>query len=115
MVAAPATVGATPPAGVSSTGQSVSIVAPAPRGLKKAKLVIKGHNFSKVKVKVGKKVKVVNRDSVDHTVTSNTGAWPEVFVPAGQKRKFRAPATTGKYKFHCRLHPGMKGKLKVKG
>src|SRR6478609_1835155 len=53
-------------------------------------------------------VKVVNKDNVAHTVTSNIAGKFNVNVPAHATRQFRAPATPQKYGFHCTFHPSMK-------
>ncbi len=62
----------------------------------------------------GSIVKVVNKDSVAHTVTSNTAGKFNVSVPAHSTRQFRAPGTAQKYGFHCTIHPTMHGVLKVR-
>jgi plastocyanin len=62
----------------------------------------------------GHLVKVVNKDAVAHTVTSNRAGKFNVFVPAHSSRSFRAPATPMKYGFTCTIHPSMKGILKVR-
>lgn len=64
-------------------------------------------------VRHGTIVKVVNKDAVLHTVTSNTAGKFNVRVPAHSTRQFRAPATKGNYGFHCTPHPTMKAVLHV--
>jgi plastocyanin len=59
-------------------------------------------------------VKVVNKDGVAHTVTSNIAGKFSVRVPAHSSRSFRAPAAPGRYGFHCAIHPSMKATLKVR-
>jgi plastocyanin len=58
-------------------------------------------------------VKVVNKDSVAHTVTSNIAGRFNVSVPAHTTKQFRAPRAPGRYGFHCTFHAGMKSTLKV--
>jgi plastocyanin len=62
----------------------------------------------------GALVKVVNKDSVAHTVTSNRAGKFNVSVPAHSSRSFHAPGTPMKYGFHCTIHPQMTGVLKVR-
>lgn len=59
-------------------------------------------------------VKVVNRDGVTHTVTSNRAGKFSVRIPPNSSRSFRAPSTPMKYGFHCNIHPSMMGILKVR-
>lgn len=63
-------------------------------------------------VRHGATIKVINKDSVRHTVTSNTAGKFNVAVPAHSSRTFKAPVK-GTYGFHCTLHPSMKGTLHV--
>ena len=75
------------------------------------------HSFSytvPASVLHGTLVKVVNKDAVTHTVTSNAAGKFNVSVPAHSTKSFRAPATPQKYGFHCTIHPSMKGILKVR-
>ena len=65
-------------------------------------------------VKAGATIKVVNKDAAAHTVTSDDGVTFDVAVPAKTTVKFKAPATVGKYAFHCSIHPTMLGTLVVK-
>jgi len=65
-------------------------------------------------VQRGTLVRVVNKDAVTHSVTSNAAGKFNVFVPAHSTRQFRAPSTPQKYGFHCTPHPSMKGILKVR-
>jgi plastocyanin len=60
----------------------------------------------------GTKVKWVNRGSTAHTSTSNTSLWDSGAIAPGASfaRVFRRAGT---FKFHCSIHPGMKGKIVV--
>jgi plastocyanin len=80
------------------------------------KLTISAFTFTpgKLKVTVGQKIKIVNMDAVAHTVTADDGVSFDVAVPAKTTVTFKAPSTPGKYKFHCTIHPTMKGLLIVK-
>ena len=68
----------------------------------------------KLKVNAGQKIKIVNQDAVAHTVTSDDGTSFDVAVPAKTTVTFNAPATAGKYKYHCSIHTTMHGLLIVK-
>jgi plastocyanin len=65
-------------------------------------------------VKAGATIKIVNKDSVAHTVTSDTDGIFDVPAPAKMTVKFKAPTTPGTYTFHCSIHPSMHGTLIVK-
>jgi len=83
---------------------------------KAKKITISTFMFSPgiVKVLPGGKIKVVNQDAVAHTVTSDDATSFDIPVPAKSTVTFRAPATPGKYKYHCTIHPTMHGVLVVK-
>ena len=63
----------------------------------------------------GASVTVMNKDSVQHTVTADTTGGFDVTVPAGGTATFTAPSAPGSYAFHCSIHPSMQhGMLIVK-
>ena len=64
----------------------------------------------------GAEVKVVNRDTAEHTVTADQGvALFDVEVQEnGGTATFKAPSEPGTYAFHCTYHPSMHGSLTVK-
>lgn len=65
-------------------------------------------------VSPGATVRVVNKDSVAHTVTADTGnAFDDEATP-GQTTSFTAPTKPGSYPFHCKYHGNMHGTLIVK-
>jgi len=68
---------------------------------------------SPASVKKGVQVKVINKDAVGHTVTSDAAGKFNVTVPAHSTRFFKAPSVAGTYKYHCNPHPSMHGVLKV--
>jgi plastocyanin len=77
---------------------------------------IAGFQFSPstLTVKVGAPVKVINNDSVGHSVTSDDGtSFDTRILPQGQSAEFRAPTKPGSYPFHCTAHPMMTGTLIV--
>jgi plastocyanin len=69
---------------------------------------------AKLKVKAGQKIKIVNQDAVAHTVTSDDGTTFNVSVPGKSTVVVAAPATAGKYAYHCTIHPTMHGMMIVK-
>ena len=70
-------------------------------------------NPSSVTVKVGQKVTWVNEDTVDHNVTSSSGASIKASnFGHGQSFSF-TPTKAGTIKYSCTIHPGMNGTLIV--
>lgn len=83
-------------------------------GKKKPTITISMFAFTVPKnVKAGATIKVVNKDAAPHTVTADDLSF-DVSVPAKSTVKFKAPATVGKYPFHCTVHSTMKSTLVVK-
>jgi plastocyanin len=64
-------------------------------------------------VSPGATITIVNKDSVEHSVTSKPDAGFSTDVDAGEQKTFTAPAQPGTYPFVCRYHPNMKGTLTV--
>jgi plastocyanin len=64
-------------------------------------------------VKTGTKVTWINKDSVPHTITSDSGTLlnSEAISP-GQSFSFTF-TNTGSVKYHCKIHPTMKGQIIV--
>ena len=54
-----------------------------------------------------------NKDSVDHTVTSDTGAWPDSGSLATNKTFSHTFTKAGTYPYHCSIHPSMKATVVV--
>ena len=63
-------------------------------------------------VAVGTTVTWMNTDSVAHTSTSDAAGWDSgIVVPGGQfSAAFRS---TGRFSYHCAIHPGMIGTVVV--
>jgi plastocyanin len=61
----------------------------------------------------GQQVTVVNKDSVEHTVTADANNAFDVEVAGGASATFTVPDTPGTYAFHCTYHPKMHGSLTV--
>jgi plastocyanin len=62
----------------------------------------------------GTQINIVNNDSVEHSVTSDTAGAFDQDVDGHEKATFKAPSQPGDYPFHCSYHPKMKGTLTVK-
>jgi plastocyanin len=63
----------------------------------------------------GTAIPVTNRDSADHTVTSDTaGLFAADNLSQGTTVTFTAPTRPGTYTFHCAIHPSMHGALVVR-
>ncbi len=67
-----------------------------------------------VTVGPGTQVNIVNNDSVEHSVTSDTAGVFDKDVEGNEKATMTAPSKPGEYPFHCSYHPNMKGTLIVK-
>ncbi|MGH6656976.1 MAG: cupredoxin domain-containing protein [Actinocrinis sp.] len=71
-------------------------------------VTISGFAFSgPLTVAPGATVTVMNKDSVEHTVTADSSGGFDVTVPAGGTATFKAPSAAGTYMFHCAVHPSM--------
>jgi plastocyanin len=61
----------------------------------------------------GATVSVVNSDSVEHTVTADSGSAFNAEVGDNGTATFTAPTQPGTYAYHCTYHPSMHGQLIV--
>ena len=99
--------------GTAKSPASSSPAAPAPAAA--ATITITNFTFTgPTTVPAGATVAVTNRDSVEHTVTSDGLSQFNVQAPAGQTVTFKAPTAPGTYPYHCSIHPQMHGSLIVK-
>jgi plastocyanin len=78
-----------------------------------AAITVKDFAFSTTPVKAGATVTVHNDGPSTHTVTADTTGGFNVTIDSGKDATFTAPSTAGTYKFHCNIHPFMKGTLTV--
>ena len=75
---------------------------------------IKGMAFTPttLTVSAGTTVKWTNKDAVNHTVTSDTGAFDSGNVAPNATFSFKF-ITAGTYNYHCSIHPTMTAKIVV--
>jgi plastocyanin len=67
-----------------------------------------------VTVSPGAQIAITNKDSVEHSVTSDTADKFSVDVDGNEEGTLTAPTAPGEYAFHCKYHPSMHGTLIVK-
>jgi plastocyanin len=90
------------------TGSSVA-------GASAATITIEGFSFGDpVTVSPGAQITVVNKDSVQHTVTSDIAGPFKTYIKGNSQETFTAPTAPGSYPFHCSAHPNMHGTLIVR-
>jgi plastocyanin len=95
--------------GETATGEN------SPTATAAATITIEGMAFGQpLTVAPGAQIAVVNNDSVEHSVTSDTAGAFDEDVDGQQKTTLVAPSQPGEYPFHCSYHPSMKGTLIVK-
>jgi plastocyanin len=64
-------------------------------------------------VSPGATVTVKNADSVEHSVTADSGKKFDVDIEGNETATFTAPSEPGTYAYHCSYHPMMHGELIV--
>jgi plastocyanin len=78
-------------------------------------ITISGMAFGEpLTVAPGATITIVNKDTVEHSVTSKPDAGFSTDVDGGEQKTFTAPTQPGDYPFICKYHPNMKGTLTVK-
>lgn len=80
----------------------------------------RGFTTKRLTIHKGQNVHVVNKDSIAHTVTSdakkgNAALFTSYLRPHSSATLATSKLAPGKYKFHCNIHPSMRGLLIVKG
>ncbi len=70
-------------------------------------------NLNSMTIGVGTTVKWMNKDSVAHTVTSDSGKFESGLLNNGQTWEYTFKEA-GTYEYHCTPHPSMKGTIIVK-
>lgn len=63
-------------------------------------------------IQQGTTVKWTNGDTVEHTATSDTGVWDSGNIAPGSDFSFKFD-NVGSFPYHCTIHPGMVGEIKV--
>lgn len=78
-------------------------------------IAIEGMGFSALgPVAPGTQITIVNKDEVEHSVTSRTKGAFDVHVDGKGRATLTAPKEPGEYPFYCLYHPAMLGTLTVK-
>lgn len=78
-------------------------------------IAIEGMGFSALgPVAPGTAITIVNKDEVEHSVTSRTKGLFDVHVDGKGQATLTAPQEPGEYAFYCLYHPAMLGTLTVK-
>jgi plastocyanin len=114
---APSATTGSPAATQSPTAAPPPATTTAPTG---NQITIQGNSFgSPLVVKPGSLITIVNKDSVEHSVTSDVPGVFDVRVAGGQQATFVAPqgnpaAPRSIYDYHDTNNPSMKGSLVVK-
>jgi plastocyanin len=79
-------------------------------------VVIQNFSFkpAHITIKRGTRVTWINKDSTTHTATANNGAFDSGRLRPGQSysHTFKTAGRTNKY--HCEIHPSMRGSVVVK-
>jgi len=92
---------------------ALSAAPSSPAAAAAATITIDNFKFTDVTVPPGAQVTVVNNDSAEHSVTSDTAGAFDVEVEGKKQVTFTAPTQPGTYPFHCTYHPSMHGTLTV--
>lgn len=91
----------------------------APTHAQSAPTVVTIQNFAfspaTVTVPAGTTIVWSNKDSTDHTSTSDTGVWDAGDIPPGTSSRGILFSTPGTYPYHCNIHPNMMGTVIVTG
>jgi plastocyanin len=79
-------------------------------------VVVQDFSFKPVHITInrGTRVTWINKDSTTHTATANNGAFDSGRLRPGQSysHTFKTAGRTNKY--HCEIHPDMRGSVTVK-
>jgi plastocyanin len=78
-------------------------------------ITISGMSFGDpITVSPGATIAIENKDTAEHSVTSDPKGAFDTHVDGKTQKTFTAPTTPGEYPFICVYHPSMKGTLIVK-
>jgi plastocyanin len=101
--------------GGATASTPASTPAPASSPVSGSAITISNFKFSPatLTVRPGARIDVTNEDSAPHTVTADDGqSFDSGTLQQGGSKTITAPRT-GRYPFHCTVHPFMKGQLVV--
>lgn len=102
-------------AGTSTTSAlGVTSTTTAAAGAAAGSVTIKDFAYSQTgKLAAGATVKVVNSDSVPHTLTADDNSFDSGVINGGQSGSVKLPSTPGTYQVKCLIHPNMRGQITV--
>lgn len=93
-----------------------SVVAPGSDLTASAKVIVKVVNYEyspkATAIRAGTTVQFVNKDTMTHTVTAFGGSFSSPLIEPGKSWKHTFKKA-GKFKYYCRIHPQMRGVVKV--
>jgi amicyanin len=108
-----------PPATVPPAAQAPPAQAPAPAaggaaaaGAAMVRIANLSFTTKELQVHVGTRVRWVNQDQLQHSVTADDGSFDSGLIEPGQSYE-RVFAQPGSYAYHCTPHPFMTGKVVV--
>jgi plastocyanin len=101
--------------GTATATASGSEATSAPASASAATITIASMSFGDpISVSPGAQIAITNKDSAEHSVTSDTAGKFDVEVDGKEQKTLTAPTEPGEYAFHCKYHPSMHGTLTVK-
>jgi plastocyanin len=102
-------------AACSSSAGSKATKTPTATSTRADAITIRNFAFSPTVLTVGPgvTVTVTNKDSVTHTLTSDSGTFNSGDIPAGSTARFTAPTKPGNYPYRCNIHQFMTAVLHV--
>lgn len=102
------------PQNQTSSNQTTSNQTPNPQTNSKYTITIHNLTFtpSPIMVPVGTTITWINQDSTPHRVISDAGAFESKNLNHGDNYSFKF-TRSGTYKYHCSIHPNMKGAIIV--
>lgn len=91
----------------------------APTHAQSAPTVVTIQNFAfspaTITISAGTTIVWSNKDTTDHTSTSDTGVWDAGDIPPGTSSRGIVFNTPGTYPYHCAIHPNMMATIVVSG
>jgi plastocyanin len=106
---------ASPTTDLTTTARATTVPGAPNEPAATSEIVIEGFRYSgPISVAPGAQITVLNKDSAEHTVTSDTVGEFDSEVMGNASSTFTAPNQPGTYAFHCTYHPSMVGTLVVR-